>query len=133
MATPSDRLARVDVPPASTGFFHPRALEVVTLVLLLIGGLLPGLGLTGWVVGAVLLWLSVRWTAPEKLVATIIWPGGLGTMLWFSANERLGSGWSAGFPEDPWAVIGVVCAAVIQLAVLVALWLRSGRRLEGPG
>jgi hypothetical protein len=52
-----------------------RALEVVTLVLLLIGGIV--LPVIGWLIGVVLLWVSEVWTTREKLVGTLVVPGGL--------------------------------------------------------
>jgi hypothetical protein len=54
---------------------RPGALEVVTLVLLLIGGIV--IPVIGWLVGVVLLWTSEVWTARERLVGTLVVPGGL--------------------------------------------------------
>ena len=51
-------------------------LEAAALVLLLIGGFLF---LVGWIVGVVLLWMSPRWTVREKILGTLVWPGGLAT------------------------------------------------------
>ncbi len=33
--------------------------------------------LLGWLVGVILLWISPRWTSKDKLLGTLIWPGGL--------------------------------------------------------
>lgn len=55
-----------------------RARELFAIVLLLIG--LPLL-VVGWVVGVVLLWTSDRWSTRDKLVGTLLWPGGLGLFL----------------------------------------------------
>lgn len=52
-----------------------RALDVVAVILLLIGGLFPPV--LGWIVGAVLLWASTTWTTREKLLGTFVLPGGL--------------------------------------------------------
>ena len=49
-------------------------LEPLAIVLLLLGGLLGGVG---WLVGVVLLWLSNVWTTRDKLIGTLIVPGGL--------------------------------------------------------
>ena len=49
-------------------------LEPLAIVLLLLGGLLGGVG---WVVGVVLLWLSNVWTTRDKLIGTLVVPGGL--------------------------------------------------------
>ena len=44
--------------------------------LLLLGGFLFMLG---WLAGLALLWQSAAWKVRDKLVATLIWPGGLAT------------------------------------------------------
>ena len=54
------------------------AQEIVAIVLLLIGGFLFGIG---WIAGAVLLWLSPKWRVSDKLLGTLIWPGGLAATL----------------------------------------------------
>jgi uncharacterized membrane protein len=51
------------------------AIEIGALVLLLIGGLV--LPVIGWIVGVVLLWVSSAWTVPQKLLGTLVVPGGL--------------------------------------------------------
>ncbi|HEU5332991.1 MAG TPA: hypothetical protein VFU73_09510 [Actinocrinis sp.] len=49
-------------------------LEITTLVLLLFGAAAAGIG---WLVGVLLLWSSPRWTRGEKLLGTLVVPGGL--------------------------------------------------------
>ena len=49
-------------------------MEIATVVLLLAGGFLAGIG---WIVGVVLLWISPRWRLSDKLLGTLVWPGGL--------------------------------------------------------
>jgi hypothetical protein len=61
--------ARLEVPVGSRGW-----LETLTIVLLLVGGFLSGIG---WLIGVVLLWLSNSWTTRDKLIGTLIVPGGL--------------------------------------------------------
>ena len=46
------------------------------ITLLLIGAFLA---VVGWVVGVVLLWRSRVWTLRDKLIGTLLWPGGLVT------------------------------------------------------
>ena len=60
--------------PARYGGQGLGAMEVLAIVLLLFGGFLVGIG---WIVGVVLLWLSPRWRLSDKLLGTLIWPGGL--------------------------------------------------------
>lgn len=55
-----------------------RAFDIGTVVLLLVGGLLIGLG---WIIGVVMLWASPRWRTSDKLLGTLIWPGGLVAVL----------------------------------------------------
>jgi hypothetical protein len=49
--------------------------EVATLVLLPIGGL--ALPVLGWIVGIFLLWVSDAWRTRDKLLGTLLFPGGL--------------------------------------------------------
>jgi hypothetical protein len=47
-----------------------RVLDTGTVVLLLVGGLLIGVG---WMVGVVMLWASPRWRTSDKLFGTLVW------------------------------------------------------------
>jgi hypothetical protein len=49
-------------------------LETLAIVLLLVGGFAAGVG---WLAGVVLLWLSNVWTTRDKLIGTLVVPGGL--------------------------------------------------------
>lgn len=51
-----------------------RAQDVIAIFLLLGGGFIF---LIGWFIGAGLLWISDRWTTRDKLVGTLLLPGGL--------------------------------------------------------
>lgn len=59
-------------PPRRPGI----GLEILA-VLLLVTGFPP---ILGWLVGAVLLWSSRRWTLSDKLLGTLVVPGGLMTL-----------------------------------------------------
>jgi hypothetical protein len=52
-----------------------RGLEIATIVFLLPGSVL--LPIIGWLVGVILLWSSSTWTTRDKLIGTLILPGGL--------------------------------------------------------
>ena len=52
--------------------------EWATITLLLIGALFAGVG---WLIGVFLLWRSRVWTVGDKLIGTLLWPGGLVTGL----------------------------------------------------
>lgn len=62
-------------PPAPARRGRVGALDITAVVLLLVGGLFPPV--LGWVVGVVLLWASTTWTWREKLLGTLVVPGGL--------------------------------------------------------
>ncbi len=49
--------------------------EIIAVLFLLIGGIV--IPLVGWVVGVVMLWTSDRWKTRDKVLGTVIWPGGL--------------------------------------------------------
>lgn len=52
-----------------------RGLDIAALVLLLAGGVV--VPFVGWLVGVVLLWVSDTWSARDKLIGTLVVPGGL--------------------------------------------------------
>jgi len=72
--------------PAFQGPPYPLGtLDVCAVTLLLLGGFLAGIG---WFIGAVLLWTSPRWSRLEKLIGTLILPGGIaGGLLAFAASH----------------------------------------------
>jgi hypothetical protein len=47
--------------------------EWAAIILLLFGGFAFGIG---WLIGLILLWSSRVWTTGDKLIGTLIWPGG---------------------------------------------------------
>jgi hypothetical protein len=63
--------------------------EIAALVLLPVGGVI--LPVVGWFVGIILLWASDAWTTRDKLLGTLVIPGGLATPLWWGVIA-LGSG-----------------------------------------
>ena len=86
--TPAEVLDRLGSPSEIIGAEAPpvrpdpgkrlRVQEVAAISLLLVG--LPLL-LIGWFVGVALLWTSDRWSGRDKLIGTLLWPGGLGLLL----------------------------------------------------
>jgi hypothetical protein len=50
------------------------------IILLLIGGIV--IPVIGWFVGALLLWVSHAWTPRDKLIGTLLVPGGLLPAAW---------------------------------------------------
>lgn len=51
-----------------------RWMEFAAVALVLAGGILWR---PAWLVGVTLLWVSPRWRWPDKLLGTLVWPGGL--------------------------------------------------------
>ena len=74
----ADARDRFDIPERKGG-----VLEGFALVLLLVGGLV-GMGL-GWIVGAVMLWVSKVWTTRDKIIGTLFVPGGLALTFFMGA------------------------------------------------
>lgn len=74
LGTPAEiaEAAREELPPV-----RPRiaARDVFAMVLLLIGGFI--VPLLGWILGAAMLWTSTAWRTKDKLIATLLVPGGL--------------------------------------------------------
>lgn len=52
---------------------RPGVAGAAAIALLLFGGFIF---LVGWFAGLVLLWVSPRWRWPDKLLGTLVWPGG---------------------------------------------------------
>lgn len=55
------------------------ALEIAAVILLAVGSFM--LPIVGWFIGVVLLWVSTAWTTGQKVLGTLIWPGGLAAPL----------------------------------------------------
>src|SRR5205823_2159906 len=84
-----------------------RTLEVLALILLVVA----------WPVGAILLWISKTWTTREKLLGTLIPPGGYpGVLLIMSTFHSIAAA-SEGGP----AWLGVTVGALLFTISLVAL------------
>jgi hypothetical protein len=97
----------------------PGPLEVGAVILLLAGGLLVGIG---WIVGVVLLWSSPHWRTRDKLLGTLIWPGGIaGAALVLALGAIATSAGTAAL------AIAAVLAVIVQL--LLGIWLlrRAGQ------
>jgi hypothetical protein len=79
MLTVLDRIGDPDeIVAAESGrpVTRSTAMETWAIILLLLGGFLA---LVGWLAGVALLWSSDIWTRREKLVGTLVIPGGLAT------------------------------------------------------
>ena len=114
-------------------------MEIAAVILLLLGGFIF---LVGWFAGLTLLWASPRWRWPDKLLGTLVWPGGLGGVALFAGlsiaggvSSQICSG-AAGKPMTctstssgglpAWAtVLLAVVALVAPVAVAIRLLLSA--------
>jgi uncharacterized membrane protein len=111
-----------------------RTFDVLALIMLLIGGLV--LPVVGWLVGVVLLWVSDTWTTGEKILGTLVVPGGLAfPVFWLvlgSSAEGCGgtpNGFSSCTEEStsPFYAIIVAVFFLAPIAVTAYLARRSVR------
>jgi hypothetical protein len=115
-----------------------RRYDAVTVFLLLAGGVI--VPVAGWVVGAVMLLGSRRWTPRDKLVGLLVWPGGLALAVGLivfaptqqcvylddSAGHRRGDGQCTGTAIPGWIGIPLLVLAIIgPLATAVYLSRRA--------
>ncbi len=68
---------------------RPGGYQIAAVVLLLAGGVVF---FVGWVAGVILLWTSDRWRWYDKLLGTLVWPGGLLGVAIFGALFSVSSG-----------------------------------------
>jgi hypothetical protein len=123
-------------------------LEITAALFLTVGSVLL---VVGWLVGVVLVWSSRRWTVGEKLLATLVFPGGPTAALFlagvasgtnecssFSTTDEAGNVvqgpttcTSTGWSLPPWLGITLFAAWVI-LPIVVAgvLVMRARRRAD---
>lgn len=133
---------RFGIKPVRRSWTDPAA-----IVLLLLGGFLF---IIGWFVGVVLLWISDAWSTRDKLIGTLIVPGGLagalgvGVASMRSAScevsgtgaDRVGScvstGWTVG--DVAWLILwSVFVIAPILTAIYLGRRLRQAREAGTPG
>ena len=103
--------------------------EWLAISLLLAGGFLF---VVGWFVGVVLLWSSRIWTLRDKLIGTLVLPGGLATsgfVLTFAAAST-GSGSSSPGGGLNYLALVLLGGLLVGLPVLSAIYLsRRANRL----
>ncbi len=108
--------------------------------LVLAGGLLVGVG---WFVGVAWLWSSHTWTRKEKIVATLLVPGGIVLpllLLFLSLTTRTSDCTNSGGPGQPtvtncvgkWLTIPssstLILVVLVVVPVIVAVNLEKVRR-----
>ncbi len=115
------RAAGEDLPEAVAAAPGPADLrrEYAAAFMLTFGSvLLPGLG---WLIGIYLLWTSRLWTLPDKVLGTLVYPGGPGVLLVLSI--RLGY-----FFPHAIGVLLEVFLLVLPLIAFAVLLRRASRR-----
>ena len=105
-------------------------IEIVALIMLLVGGLI--LPVFGWLIGVVLLWVSNAWNVRDKIIGTLVLPGGLLLPLGLgviaaSSGSRVGCPVPVGTPLEPPACTGtsggvdVLAVTFLVLAVVAPI------------
>ena len=113
--------------------------------LVLAGAFLMGIG---WFIGIAWLWSSQTWNRKEKIVATLLVPGGVAlplSVLLFSVTTRTSDCSSLGGPGQPtvthcvgkWLAIPstsiLILGILLVVPVIVAVNLEKVRRSGAPG
>ena len=109
-------------------------LEILAVCLLLIGGaLVPAIG---WLAGVALLWASRAWTIGDKLLGTLVVPGGLAPALYllFADTGQIclrasDGGETCSGGAAPLELLGLALLVIAPLATAVHLT----RRMSRPG
>lgn len=99
----------------------PGPREATALSLLVVGGLVPPV--IGWIIGVALLWSSSAWTSRQKLLGTLVIPGGLLVpFLLLSVASPIGSiELFVGVP----LLLGLVIAPIVTAAYLWRVAFRA--------
>jgi hypothetical protein len=121
-----------------------RRYDAVTVFLILVGGVL--VPVAGWVVGAVMLLTSRRWTVRDKLVGLLVWPGGLALAVGLvvfaptqqcvyvddSAGHHTGAGECTGTAIPAWLGVPLLVLAIIGPLVTAIHLARRARQAVRP-
>jgi hypothetical protein len=125
-------------------FRMSRTYAALTILLLALGSIL--VPVLGWIAGIVFLWMSDVWRLRDKVVGTLVWPGGLGWIYFLAflapvsmSATSCSSSSATGAAEDcttltsgPPEWFGPTVVAVIvfvQIIVWIALYRVFSRRL----
>jgi hypothetical protein len=142
-----------DARAAGPGRVRTPWFEMVAVTLLLVGGFAFGIG---WIVGVVMTWSSARWSVRDKLLGTLIWPGGLVGVLLMQGVTTGGEACSSmepspqpslpgsgagtpvatpetcetfGFMPPLWVGIAIITVVVLAPFVVAFHLLRTARRV----
>lgn len=115
----ADARDRFDISPS-----QPSRGDYLALVLLPIGGLL--IPVLGWVAGVALLWSSKVWSKRDKLLGTLIVPGGLVLPAYFMVAAITPSDGDA-LPAVAWLALLVGVVGPLVMVVYLARKLSHAR------
>ena len=115
-----EQIIDAEQPRAAPVVRQRGAQEWAAIFLLLLGGFFAGLG---WVLGVVLLWSSRAWTRREKLIGTLIVPGGLALVSFLFFPLTIEAGGVCSGPHDcaqgsPSTIVQVLIIALLALLVI---------------
>ena len=144
MLTVLDRIGDPDeIVAAASGpakVTRSTTMETWAIVLLLLGGFL---WFVGWIAGVVLLWSSSLWTTRDKLIGTLVVPGGLAAGVIFLLFAGVEAGGQTCFrgnaPTPAWtctggpstlALIGMIVAIAVLVIAPIGTSIYLGRRLN---
>ena len=141
-------LAESDEQPPPSVLARSRGLEGLTVALLLFGGFAF---LVGWLVGVALLWTSNAWRVRDKVLGTLLFPGGLVLPLLIvlgpgrnasgsNCVRNIPAGGSpvglctSTIPPSWGGILLLVAAAIVPIFVAVHLWraAQTSRRDASP-
>ena len=125
---PPGEIVEAELPVRSAPDDRRTWREWTAVILLPLGGFVFGVG---WIVGVVLLWSSRAWTTRDKLIGTLVIPGGIATGLFVflaasvaSGSKCVSTSYSPGRTDltthcSGGAGTGVVVLLIVMLVVLV--------------
>ena len=107
-------------------------IDVGAILLLLVGGVV--VPMVGWLIGLVLLWRSSAWNVRDKVIGTVVVPGGLGLAAFvillagLTGGPSSESGGSADFVD---ALVMTLFLAIVIAPILTTAYL-TYRLLRRP-
>lgn len=143
LGTPEEIVDAEAPGPAVPAPLRPRMTgqEWAAVVLLPLGGFLLGIG---WFIGVIALWSSRAWSTLDKVIGTLVLPGGLATTMALWSTYGLGESGESGCREvAPGSIVCggggsstvqfVLLFAVTLLPVATAIFLARSADLNRPG
>ncbi len=102
-----------------------RALAYAAILFIVVGSFVgPGIG---WLLGVVLMWMSNEWTHRDKVIVTLLTPGGVGLALFALAADLAGSS-SPTTSTSPGA-LNYILAVFLCGALIGSVW-SAGRLIR---